>query len=62
MAEFVHPAEAEMKWGKLKPTNPASKYSLYSNTSAELLLEEASSFQLKRKENILILTGGKLLS
>lgn len=62
--EFVRghaykPDEAEMKQGKVKTTDPASKYSIYRNNSAELLLEEAFSFQLKRKESTLILTGEK---
>jgi len=58
----IHPAEGEIKWGKVKTTNSASTCSTYSNNSVELLLEEASSFQLKSKENNLILTGGKSLS
>lgn len=52
----------DTKWGTAKPTNPASKQSVYRSSSAKALLEGASSFQLERKENILIPMGGKSLS
>lgn len=37
--------------GKVRTRNPASKYSIYRNNSAEVLLEEVSLFKLKRKDH-----------